>query len=153
MDKTGKVLEGVTHLMYFFPVVLIIFGVWLFFKIRAIRAARAFQDKSVSKAIRKEITQKPLVRVAFFSSCGVMGVSVISIIAGIIMMGFGIIWGVIAIETDQAGDVFNKFANFVFNYWYALLFIAIAWVVAVIVFLVRGICVNIVYRKKLVKGI
>ena len=153
MDKTGKVLEGVTHLMYFFPVLLIIFGVWLFFKIRAIRAAKALQDKSVSKAIRKEITQKPLVRVAFFSSCGVMAVSVISIIAGILMLGFGVIWGVISIETDKAGDIFNNFANFVFNYWYALVFIAIAWVVAVIVFLVRGICVNIVYRKKLVRGI
>ena len=51
MDKAGEILWELTIMMKFIPILLIIFFVWLFLKIRASNTARRLNRPEVRKAI------------------------------------------------------------------------------------------------------
>ena len=151
MDKAGLILWGFTVIMYFFPVVLIILFVWLFFKIRAIRLAKSLHNPQLCKSIKKEITQKRFVKISFFTTGAIMGFWIVSAILGVLLAGCGILWALfsVTINNGNFANAFDPFADFVFNYWYVMIFIFAIGIAAAIVFLAGGIYVNIVYRKKL----
>lgn len=149
MDKTGEILAGLTHIMHFFPVLLVVLAVWIFFRIRASRTARALNNREISKSIKKEIAHKPFARISFFACCGVIVFFALNLILGCVLLLVGVIWVIIVRENNMDAEMFNKFANFVFEYWYIIMFIAVLCMLAFIVLAGRGIYVNIVYRKKL----
>lgn len=55
----------------------------------------------------------------------------------------------VTINNGNFAKAFDPFADFVFNYWYAMIFVVAVGLAAAIVFLASGIYVSIVYRKKI----
>ena len=151
MDKAGLILWGFTVIMYFFPVVLIIFFIWLFFKIRANSFAKSLHNPQLSKSIKKKITQKRVVKISFFTTTGIMGLSAACVLVGVLLAGCGILWALfsVTINNGNFAKAFDPFADFVFNYWYAMIFVVAVGLAAAIIFLASGIYVSIVYRNKL----
>lgn len=149
MDKAGEILWELTIMMKFIPILLIIFFVWLFLKIRASNTARRLNRPEVRKAIKKEILNLHFPRFSFIPCISVMALSVVYYIIGSMLMLFGGVWALLVVEGNKNPTLFDKFADFVFYYWYLSLIFGIIFAIAFVVFFSRGIYINIVYRKKL----
>ena len=149
MDKTGKILWELTFMMKFVPLLIIIFIVWLVFRIIASQTARRLNQPKVSKEIKKRIVSHGFAKISFIPSVCAMGISVVYYLIGSIILMAGGIWAIIVVYGKKDSPLFDNFCDFGFNYWYFCLIAGIIFFIGIVVFFARGIYVNIVYRKKL----